>query len=362
MRCEEALNYWQQELLGLPVDRAQLEEAYAHIGACQDLCARTLGAAPGIMPLMTPEQRSGQTDLYETLGLSAEEEGDAHALRWRRLRLRAAGRQASQEALDYERAMALASWQAAATHYQEGLRIGKTDLLHEGVARIKQKRLNLAELPSDQPQDSRRPRRERGAKSALTQPPEVSPPTPPAQTLPVWEALPTLVLVAQPGVQRIVVAQRPTDWRVGDPSSGSRLTLRETTPLYASFSRRVGRPEPSPSSGQPQVEGLLGVFALGLWATAITWQWELEVLVRAPSPQHPWSHIALTLEDRRRQDRRTLMEFEQRAPQMTGWWARLREVATGSYQLRFSANDANGDPLEEAMLGLQLTQADEAGT
>ncbi len=360
MLCKEALNYWQQELLGLPVDRAALEEAYAHIGACQDLCARTLGAAPSVVPLTTAEQRSGQTDLYETLGLSAEEEGDAHALRWHRLAQRAKVRAVSQDALDFERAMALASWQAAATYYQDGLRIGKTDLLIEGVARIKQKRLDPTAPPDDQFPGSKGKRPTRGVRHAGASSPDAEKPPPPAQAMPARAAFQTLVLVGQPEAGRITVAQFPDGWQVGSPASGSRLVVSETASLYTAPSRYEWGPERSPALGQPQVEGPLGGFAVALWASALTRRWELEVLVRARSAQHPWRGFTLTLEDQEQgRGEPELMEFARRTPHMTGWWTRFREVAAGSYQVRFSANDANGQPLEDATLGLRLALVDQ---
>jgi hypothetical protein len=107
-----------------------------------------LRAAPDFNLLVTPEQRSGQTDLYEALGGSAEEEGDAHAQAWARLQRLATTGKAKQEAIDYERTIALTAWQSAANYYRDGLRIGETLALSEGLKRIKQKRLRCsAEQP-----------------------------------------------------------------------------------------------------------------------------------------------------------------------------------------------------------------------
>src|SRR5262249_45837949 len=92
----------------------------------------------------SPEQRSGQTDLYEALGLAAEEEGDEHVRRWARLSRQAGTGEASQEDIDYERALALAAWQSAANYYHDGLRIGETAFLTEGLKRIKRKHLEPA--------------------------------------------------------------------------------------------------------------------------------------------------------------------------------------------------------------------------
>jgi hypothetical protein len=153
MRCEEALHSWQEELLGRPVDRDKLEAAYAHIGACQELCARTLSAAPDFDLPALSERRAGQTDLYEALGLAAEEEGDEHARKWARLRRNLSTGKVTQEALDYERALAVAAWQSAANYYHDGLRVGETAFLTEGLKRLKQKRLE----PASSPQQRHRP-------------------------------------------------------------------------------------------------------------------------------------------------------------------------------------------------------------
>lgn len=103
MRCEEALHCWQQALLGRPVDRDTLKEAYAHIGACWDVCAHTFCGAPDVDLPARAEQRAGQMDLYEALGLAA--------------------------------------WQSAANDYHDGMRNGKIAFLTEGPKRLRRKRL-----------------------------------------------------------------------------------------------------------------------------------------------------------------------------------------------------------------------------
>ncbi|HLW01829.1 MAG TPA: hypothetical protein VKT82_24460 [Ktedonobacterales bacterium] len=141
MRCEDALWYWSQDVQGQPVDQARLKDARAHIGACKELCARVRGSSLDDALLATPEQRAGQTGLYEVLGRAAEAEGDAHARAWTRLKRQAGASKASQEVLDLERAMALAAWQSAANYYHDGLRVGNTACLSEGLEHIKHKRL-----------------------------------------------------------------------------------------------------------------------------------------------------------------------------------------------------------------------------
>jgi hypothetical protein len=354
MRCEEALGCWQQELLGHPIDRAKLEEAYAHIGACQDLCARTLGTAAGFDLLASPLSRSGQTDLYEALGLSAEEEGDAHARKWARLSSLATMGKASPETVEHERAMALAAWQSAATYYQDGLRIHKTAFLSEGLERIKRKRLEPAGPRSEDPNAGGR---QRGPRAALRRKPtrQASPAEPavPPPPRPPQAGWPKLVLVSQAATRPITVRQRPAGWQINSIASGAPSVLRENRPSYGSSTPEAQR---SPELRQPQAEGMLEPFALGLWASEHSQQWEIELLVRAPSPRQPWTGILLTLEDQEQQLRPTLMEFARRAPQMTGWWARFSEVAPGDYQLHLSANDARGKLLAAVTLELGLVK------
>jgi hypothetical protein len=357
MRCEEALGYWQKELLGQQVDPVKLEEAHAHISACQDLCARTLSAAPDYELLSSPELRAGQTDLYEALGLSAEEEGDTHAREWARLKPLAAAGKASQEALDYERAMALAAWQSAASYYRDGLRIGETLFLREGLKRIKKKRLEPAPPSSGRAKTNPRDPRRRAARVASkTTPARLAElPDLPAATraMPPQEPWPLLALVARGPIRAITVGQSPPGWQVHNVRSGAPLVLRETPAAYPASGGQAARS--LAELGQPQVDGTLAAFKLALWASELSRKWELDVLVRAHSARRPWTSILLTLEDREQRPRQpTLMEFAQRAPQMTGWWARLKEIETGDYRLRFSANDSQGRPAQDATLGLRL--------
>ncbi|HEY7355676.1 MAG TPA: hypothetical protein VH590_04385, partial [Ktedonobacterales bacterium] len=350
MRCNEALGYWQRELMGQAVDPAKLEEAFAHIGACQDLCARTLSASPDYELLSSPAQRAGQTDLYEALGLSAEEDGDAHARAWARLKRLVATGKASQEALDYERAMALAAWQAAANYYDDGLRIGETLFLREGLKRIKKKRLEPttphAERSKTDPRRlaARVASRKTSARLTSTDAPAA------VQDSPAHETGPLLALVAHGPRRLITVGQSPPGWQINTVRAGAPPVLRETSVAYSISGSRT-------SSGlaklsQPQVGGRLAALKLALWASAFSRTWELDVLVRAHSSQRPWTSITLTLEGSDQRPRQpTPMEFAQRAPQMVGWWARLKEIEAGEYHLRFSANDSRGKPAQDAMLG-----------
>ena len=104
------------------------------------------------------------------------------------------------------------------------------------------------------------------------------------------------------------------------------------------------------------MDGTLDPFELALWASETARKWELDLLVRAQTPRHPWSSILLTLEDQEQHlQSPTLMEFDRRIPKMTGWWARLKEIEPGGYHLRLAANNASGQSSEEATLELQLT-------
>lgn len=137
MHCEEALGCWQQDLLGLPVDPRQLEQALEHIRSCSLLCAQVLGTVP-FLAAQQPDRSAGTVDLYEALGLEAEEQGDAHAQEWARLASLAGSDEAETQR---ERELALASWLAAETAYQKGWQVEQTAYLRAALARLKQKRL-----------------------------------------------------------------------------------------------------------------------------------------------------------------------------------------------------------------------------
>jgi len=350
MRCEEALHYWQQELLGQPVEPEQLKEAYAHIGACQELCARILSASPDFDLFALPEQRAGQTDLYESLGLAAEEEGDAHAHQWARMRRQAGGRD-SQETLDHERALALAAWQSAANYYHDGLRVGTTAFLTEGLKRIRRKRLEPTTSNARFTKTDPRSRASRvpGYQKGLAPPGNGAHPKLP------HEAWPRLALVSHGSTRPITVSQRPAGWHIHRVPGDTPLLIREHPTPYP-------LPTPDPQElqdisahSQPAVDGPLDPFELALWASASARTWELELLVRAESAHRPWTSIMLTLEDQeQRVSRPTLMAFARRDPQTSGWWARLKEVDTQEYQLHLSANDSKGQASEAATLDLHL--------
>jgi hypothetical protein len=141
MRCQEALAYREQALLGHPVEQDKLEEAFAHIDVCQELCARVLGPMSDFALFPESMQQAGRTDYYEAQGRAAEEEGDAHTQKWKRLQRLAPKSKATQKAIDYEYAMAVAAYQAAVNYYQDGLKIGETAVLTEGLKRVRQKHL-----------------------------------------------------------------------------------------------------------------------------------------------------------------------------------------------------------------------------
>ncbi len=349
MRCEEALRCWQQDLLGQPLDQDALEEAYAHIGACQNLCARTLSAAPDFGLFDDPAWRTGQTDLYEALGLSAEEEGDAHAREWARLSRLAARGKAKTEAVEHERAMALAAWQSAANYYRDGLRVSRTPFLNEGLKRIKHKRLESPEeiRAGLHRHDPRRPLKQTSTHAKRPAAPEEGP---------------KLELISQASASQITVAQRPAGWQIGSPKPSIQLALRENATALSSATADTRSIRRSVLLGRPHVNGTLDPFALSLWASESSRKWELELLVRAHSPRQPWTGVRLTLEHQEQGGRRpTTMQFARRAARMSGWWARLKEVETGAYQLRLSANDARSKASEDVTLELHLIAEEQAG-
>lgn len=164
MRCDEALRCWQDDLLGLPVDPGELERAMEHIGSCTLLCAQLLGTAPFPSPAQ-PDRPGASVEFYEALGLEAEEQGDAHAQEGARLAALAGSDQARAER---ERALALASWQAAETAYQKGWQVEQTAFLRAALARLKEKRLPALPTQAESPPPAQRPASEPPA--ALRQP------------------------------------------------------------------------------------------------------------------------------------------------------------------------------------------------
>jgi hypothetical protein len=360
MHCNDALSYWQQELLGQPVDREKLKEAYAHISACHELCASVLGASPDDDLLPTPEEQSRQTDLYEALGLSAEEEGDAHARRWTRLRRLAAAGKASQDALDHERALALAAWQSAANYYQDGLRVGTTAFLTEGVRRIRRKRLEPTASSGRFTKTDPRSRASRvPGRRKSTLPNGLAPPGSYVHPKLPHEAWPRLALVSHGSTHPVTVSQQPAGWRTHTLSGDLRLLSREHPTPYASSPSDALEPPDHFALGQPAVAGSLDPFDVALWAWAAE-TWRLDLLVRAESPSRPWTSIMLTLEDAQQGvSKPTLLEFGQRDPQMSGWWARLQEVETRDYHLHLSANDSQGQASGKATLDLHLGSSEE---
>lgn len=379
MRCDEALALWQEVLLGAPVDQAQLEEAFQHMGACEALCAQTLGTALVDASRPLAEERPGWTDLYETLGLRDEEEGDAHARRWTRLKRAAEAGDEDAEAIAQERVLALAAWQAAAAHYQEGLRVAETAFLREGQKRIERKRLRVPSRPrpgaavgsaaaqgAEEAQASpRRTARPPGESSggAAPAPPhsgqaESAPPSVPSeQAREARHAIPLLTLAAEPHRPgQITVRNRPMNWQISAAAAGARLSIREEPAGYTPAAGPESGPEFLRALDQPHAQGMLTDFALALWATETAKGWKLQVLVRALSSQRPWTTLALTLEDAEGRSEPVEVLFARRGPQLSGWWARLRELPSGRYQLLLSASDASGEPIEPVQLAVQLVR------
>jgi hypothetical protein len=413
MRCEEALTTWQQALLGRPVDKDTLEEAYAHFRTCKDVCARVLSSAPDFELFPEPQQRPGRVDYYEARGLAAEEEGDQHALEWKRLqRLAATGKtlqdaldgewkrlqrlaatdtalqhtlddehrdeargpaveenepdharewrhlrrlaargKTLQDAIDYHSMMAIAAWQAAVNYYQDGLKIDETAFLTEGVKRLRQKRLKPPRAPQRHARATSAPQR---AHNTTDRPPRAAPPAAlPPQPQPSVQ--PLLSLVSRISPRAITVAQRPPGWQGLPARSHTPLFVRETSSLYSSSTQDTQEPGEIAAGEEPQLSGLLAPFDLALWVKESAHRWALDLLVRASSPRHPWSSILLTLEDQHQQySQPTLMQFSQHDPQRIGWQARLKEITSGQYYLRLLANDTRGRRAKEAALELHL--------
>ncbi len=347
MQCEEALHLWQQELLGKPVDRDLLEQAFEHIGACEQLCAQTLGTAPAGAEWNRVDALSRRVDLYEALGLSAEEEGDAYARDWQRLTRKALTGEVSQAALDHKRALALAAWQAAAAHYRDGLRIANTTFLREGLKRLQTKQLRP---PRSRPVSSVAAKAASTAAATSPIPSAVQPASTPPQ-----HTIPQLVLAPAPhDPGEVIVKKSPAGWQTNNQALRAPYRTRKRPAGEMMAIESAPGPESEARPNQPQAEGLLGDFALALWAAQAAQGWRLEMLVRAHSSRRPWTKLALTVEDAQGQSEIPDVLFARRAPHMTGWWARLHELDSGHYHLRLSANDASGEPIEEMRLSVHL--------
>ncbi len=360
MRCEEALELWQQALLGRPVDPDKLEEAYTHFRTCTELCARVLSSAPDFALFPEPVSQPGRTDYYEARGLAAEDEGDTHALEWRRLQRLATVGKASQKAIDQEYALAIASWQAAVNYYEAGLKIDQTAFLTEGLKRLRRKRLGPAR-PSKQPAKadiSPRQARQRVIKSPPAEPPAETPAQQPDIT-PAQQppgAQPLLTFISRVSPRSITVGEWPPGWQRIAARPRAPLSVRESPSLYSSSPPAAQEPGKIARLEESQIGGLLAPFRLALSVTEADQRWALEVLVHASSPRRPWSSILLTLEDQQQQYYKpTLMEFSSQDSQRVGWQARLPEIRSGEYQLRLFANDAYGHAAKEAAMTLHLS-------
>jgi hypothetical protein len=135
IRCDEALRLWEDALAGRAGDPARTEEALRHMAQCQERCAEVL-ATSEVDTIEQMAKASRRGDVYEALGLSYEEEGDAHHRRYKRLRK--SGR-ASPEEVERERALALENWKTATENYESGTRFFKSLFLVDALKRMKRK-------------------------------------------------------------------------------------------------------------------------------------------------------------------------------------------------------------------------------
>ncbi len=142
--CEEALHLWEEAQAGGHIgDPARLGAALLHLRQCQERCVEVL--TPDQLRAVEQMARdSAWGDVYEALGLSYEEAGDAHHRRYKRLRK--SGR-ASEEELERERGLALENWKTATQNYEAGARFFKSLFLTDALKRMQRKLRLLPNRP-----------------------------------------------------------------------------------------------------------------------------------------------------------------------------------------------------------------------
>jgi hypothetical protein len=326
MRCEEALRLWEEAMAGRKVDSERMEVALLHLGQCQERCAEVLAASQ----MDTIEQMarlSGRGDVYEALGLSYEEEGDAHHRRYKRLRKSS---RASAEELERERTLALESWKAATENYESGARFFTSIFLVDALKRMKRK-------------------------------PKLLPPTARSMASPALEELLYLRQVAhftpRPGENYYtsrLTAALPSSVR-GKPEMGrasADWTLLPPTALPSFLPTRA------PGGDLPEqlqawrvarqdvlrVEGHVGPFALALAAAPDEEgeQWNLCVLVQPRLPDGPELVVVLNLR-RAGPLTRSYLVAAQFFSEQGVWSAPFRGIASGLYYLAVTARPASGE-------------------
>jgi hypothetical protein len=325
MRCEEALRLWEEAMAGQKVDPARLEEVLRHMGQCQERCPEVL-AASKIDTIEQMARISGRGDVYEALGLSYEEEGDAHHRRYKRL---SKSSRASAEELERERVLALENWERAIKNYEAGTRFFQSIFLVDALKRMKRK-------------------------------PKLSAPTARPAASPALEELLYLKQMAhftpRPGenyhkgrltaVLPSAVQGKP---RMGRASAGWTLLAPGALPSFF----RAAEPEDDPQeqlgawreAGQDllRVEGKVGPFALAL-AAALDEEdrWNLRVLVQPRLPDEQELLVLLNLHKVGPQARSYLVTAHPFFRHGV-WSAPFRGIVGGSYYLAVTARQKSGE-------------------
>jgi hypothetical protein len=323
--CEEALRLWEAELAGQQVERARMEQALTHIGQCQKLCAQVLATSP-IDTIERIARISGHGDVYEALGLSYEDEGDAHHRRYKRLRKLG---QASQEEVEREYALAQESWQAATRNYEAGLRFFKSMFLTDAMKRMKRK---LALRPPAPPLEASPALEEmlyfRKIDRLLLRPGEN-----------YYTSVLALALPSSPqGRPRL--AHPAPDWAIlPDAASPSFLSASSLGASFPQVSQEWG----SAGHDLVRVEGQVGPLTLALAVEpGEEDDGDLRVLVHPHMQDDPHSAVMLNLRQREPQPR-AFRVFPQRLGTSGLWSGGVPGLASGSYALAVAARRSSGE-------------------
>ncbi len=325
MRCEEALRLWEEALAGRVGDPARVEEALTHMAQCQERCAEVL-ATSQVDAIEQMAQASGRGDVYEALGLSYEEEGDAHHRRYKRLRKSS---RASPEELERERVLALENWKTATENYEAGARFFKSLFLVDALKRMQRK-------------------------------PALLPPT----------ARP----VASPALEELFYLRQVTDFTPRSGANYYKSRLTAVLPTSAPSAPQVARssagwvalapgalpsffPKPAARADLPdqlqewresardllRVEGMVGPFALALAAARDEDDgWHLRVLVQPRLPDDPEPLVVLNLRKAGPLTRSYLV-MARHFSEHGVWSAPFQGIAGGAYDLAVTARQDSGE-------------------
>lgn len=329
MRCDEALRLWEEALAGRVGDPARTEEALRHMAQCQERCAEVL-ATSQVDTIEQMAKASGRGDVYEALGLSYEEEGDAHHRRYKRLRK--SGR-ASPEELERERKLALENWKTATQNYEAGTRFFKSMFLVDALKRMKRKPALLP--PAERPVAS-------PALEELFYLRQVADFIPRAGANYYKSALAAALPAAARGTPQIVrssagwAALAPGSLPSFFPKPGPGVDLPEQLPDQLEEWRQSAR-------DLLRVEGAVGPFALALAAARDDDdRWNLRVLVQPRLPDDQELLVVLNLR-KAGPLARSYPVVARDFSEYGVWSAPFQGIGGGSYYLAVAARQDSGE-------------------